>query len=254
MSTFMSNLNTMKEDALGPDYSYIDNIKNPESLGMGSSGDLGQITRNVSGLIGYTEVLVTGGGPAQTTPGGLGNKFFLKTGAQCTGTVNGVKESKDRYIYFNNIPNGVNIPGLNINIGGTSSGDGGLNGLIPGVMGGIEKTNPLKLFNAFTTGANPKCVAVNAPITQKREADGWVDVPPDTTETYWMTEGDAKELISRKGSNAAILESFINNNNNSKPRVDKGEIPDDILIQVYYTSLGLLGLYILMKVFEKKDN
>ena len=249
-NTFMGELNTMKEDALGPDYSYISNIKNPDALGMGSSGDLSQITRNVKGLIGYTEVLVTGGGPAQTTSGGLGNKFFLKSGAQCTGTVNGVEETKDRYIYFNNVPNGVNIPGLNLNIGGTSSGDGGLNGLVPGVMDSIEKINPLKLFNAFTTGANPKCVAVNAPITQKRVDSGWIN--SNSNETYWMTESDAKDLVASKGSNAKIIESFINNYN--KPKVDKGEMPDDILIQVYYTSLGLLGLYIFMKVFEKKDN
>ena len=30
-------------------------------------------------------------------------------------------------------------------------------------------------------------------------------------------------------------------------------MPDSLLIKVYYSALGLLGLYILLKMFERKE-
>ena len=59
----------VEEEILGPDYQYWKQIRTPKQLGMSSEGSIGAMSRDVAGLIDYTEVLVTGRGRASATGG-----------------------------------------------------------------------------------------------------------------------------------------------------------------------------------------
>jgi len=68
---------------LGPSYDYWKNIKQPGQMGMSPGFSLDTLSSNVSGLISYVEVLVSGTGAASKTGQPLGNKFFLRTKGKC---------------------------------------------------------------------------------------------------------------------------------------------------------------------------
>ena len=158
MSNFFSDVMTdmkgMEQNLLGPDYLYWKRILKPSDIGMSSDGNFGALTNNVNGLIDYVEVLVSGNA-GSTTGGPLGDKFFLKTGGQCTDVASGNKV--DRYIYIDNVPNG-NIPFISSGLGGTDFTE--FEGLIPGLLGDLGKLNPLNLFKSFMMGDNPDCMSV----------------------------------------------------------------------------------------------
>ena len=68
---------------LGPSYDYWKNIKQPGQMGMSPGFSLSALSNNVSGLLSYVEVLVSGSGEASKTGQPLGNKFFLRTKGKC---------------------------------------------------------------------------------------------------------------------------------------------------------------------------
>ena len=153
-SDVMTDMKGMEQNLLGPDYLYWKRILKPSDIGMSSDGNFGALTNNVTGLIDYVEVLVTGNA-GSTTGGALGDKFFLKTGGQCTDVASGNKV--DRYIYIDNVPNG-NIPFISSGLGGVDFTE--FEGLIPGLLGDLGKLNPLNLFKSFMMGDNPDCMSV----------------------------------------------------------------------------------------------
>lgn len=71
---------------LGPSYEYWKNVKQPSQMGMSPGFTLDTLSKNVTGLLSYVEILVTGGGNASKTRKPLGNKFFLKTKGKCRET------------------------------------------------------------------------------------------------------------------------------------------------------------------------
>jgi hypothetical protein len=150
----MTDMKGMEQNLLGPDYLYWKRILKPSDIGMSSDGNFGALTNNVNGLINYVEVLVSGNA-GSTTGGPLGDRFFLKTGGQCTDVASGQKV--DRYIYIDNVPNG-NIPFISSGLGGTDFTE--FEGLIPGLLGDLGKLNPLNLFKSFMMGDNPDCMSV----------------------------------------------------------------------------------------------
>ena len=77
------NAKKVENELLGPDYQYYKFINSPQAMGMSSNGSLSTLANDISGLIGYVEVLAVGGGKASKVNGPLGNKFFLTTGAKC---------------------------------------------------------------------------------------------------------------------------------------------------------------------------
>lgn len=141
------NSNNSDITLLGKDFNYAGKIKSPSELGVTAGATMKALTNDIAGLIEYTNVLVSGKGRA--IKGKLGNQYFLKTLAKCK--LNG--RDVDRYLYINNVPTG------NISFGGTSltGGKSSLKGLVPGMMEGIGKIDPLAMFNAFSEGT-PECI------------------------------------------------------------------------------------------------
>lgn len=194
MSNFFSDVMTdmkgVEQNLLGPDYLYWKRIIKPSDMGMSSDGNFGALTNNVNGLINYVEVLVSGKG-GSTTGGPLGDKFFLKTGGQCTDVASGQKV--DRYIYIDNVPNG-NIPFISSGLGGTDFTE--FEGLIPGLLGDLGKLNPLNLFKSFMMGDNPDCMSVTLETIVPVADDNLNDTGKDNvgTETQFVAVADVKNM------------------------------------------------------------
>tara|TARA_B110000261_G_C13066283_1_gene350285 strand:- start:681 stop:1388 length:708 start_codon:yes stop_codon:yes gene_type:complete len=234
----MDDVDQLQDDLLGPDYNYTKQIKSPGELGMSSQGTTTAISNNISGLIGYTQVLVTGSGNASKTGGPLGNKFFLETGAKCKDKATGEKVT--RSIYVSNVPDG-SIPFITQGLGGAKFS--AFRGLVPGTMSNLNKLNPLQIVQAFMAGTNPQCRAVTMPTIDTNNRLG--------KETRYVTDVDIKGLdpclfSSRRNpvTGNTCKEAF--------ETLDNSDMPDDTLIQLYYSALGLAGLYVLFKLYEKK--
>lgn len=219
--------NKLEEQLLGPPYHYYQRIKSPKQMGMKAKGSIGAITDNIEGLIAYVQVLVTGGGKAQKgNAKALGNKFFLKTGATCKDKATG--DTVSRSVYIDNVPDG-SIPFIT---GTTGIKMTSMRGLVPGTMSNLAKINPFELFQAFMMGSNPECKAVTLPVIDSKGKK--------SKETHYVALADIQNM----------KESFqgIENLENI---IDYSQIPDDKLIQLYYSALGILGLYILFRLFQK---
>jgi len=241
----LNDVNKLEEDLLGPDYKYFKQIYMPSQMGMSSEGSISTLVDDVAGLVNYVEVLVAGGGDASTVDGPLGNKFFLKTGAKCKDINSG--ESVTRSLYINNVPDG-SIPFISSGLGGVNFT--AMEGLVPGTLSNMARINPMKLFQAFMMGSNPDCQAITMQTIDVNNVSG--------TETAYVAKTDISSMSPcwfpnqvNPVSGAGCLEAFGNMNETNMNTIN-ASMPNSNLIKVYYSALGLLGLYILLKIFTKK--
>ena len=232
----LNDVGAVEEKLLGPDYPYYKYIKAPGDMGMTSEGSLSALGKDINGLVNYVELLVTGEGNASTTGGPLGSKFFLKTGAKCTNNGN----EEDRYIYINNVPVG-NIPLISSGMGQNFST---FKGLIPGTMSNLNALNPFTILQAFLSGgAEQEC----QPITMET-----IDTYNNkSTETHFVSLIDLKNMDpcvfpdkNNKFSGKSCKELFSTMNEKKKPKY-VFKIPNDVISQSYFVTLGVLGIYIL---------
>ena len=234
----------VEERLLGPTYPYYKNIKTPSEIGMSDKGSIQQMAKDIDGLIQYVELLVTGNSAASSTGQPLGNKFFLKTGAKCA-AIDSCTDSNDestcqkvdRYIYVDNVPEG-NIPFISSGLGVNFSE---FKGLIPGAMGNLNVLNPFAIMRAFLSGSNPPC----QPITMETITVDNVR----SSETHYVTLADITNMdpcIFPNGKNPVTgqncKETFQNN---------EFQMPDDPIAQLYFASLGVVGIFILYRLMEK---
>jgi len=225
----------VEQKLLGPSYPYYKNIKSPSEIGMSDKGTLSALGKDINGLIQYVEVLVSGNSKASATGGPLGNKFFLKTGAKC----NDIKtnQSVDRYVYINNVPEG-NIPFISQGLGTNFTE---FKGLIPGSMGNLNALNPFAIMQAFLSGSTPDCQELTMQT---------IDVNNNkSSETNYVTLVDIKNMDpcsfmdnQNPLTNQKCKETFSNYNN---------ELPNDLLTQIYFLSLSIIGIYLFYKIMEK---
>jgi len=239
----------VEERLLGPAYPYYKNIKTPSQLGMSDKGTIQQMTKDINGLINYVELLVTGKSKASTTGGPLGNKFFLQTGAKC-GAIDKCTDANDssscenvnRYIYVDNVPQG-NIPFISSGLGVNFSE---FKGLIPGAMGNLNVLNPFAIMRAFMSGSTPPCQEITMQT---------IDVNNNkSSETHYVTLVDVENMDPCTFPNnknpvtgAKCVETF-----KSDIATDAGHImSDDPIDQLYFASLGIIGIYILYNFMKK---
>jgi hypothetical protein len=237
----------VEERLLGPTYPYYKNIKMPSEIGMSDKGTIQQMSKDIDGLIQYVELLVTGKSKASATGGALGNKFFLKTGGKCAAIdsctdKNDIStcEKVDRYMYIDNVPAG-NIPFIS---GGMGVNFSEFKGLIPGAMGNLNVLNPFAILRSFLSGSNPPCQS----ITMQTISNDNIK----SSETHYVTLADITSMDPCSFPNKKnpvtgqkCKEAFQTSNTITT------QIPDDILVQIYFGSLGILGLFILYRLMEK---
>jgi hypothetical protein len=243
----LTDVKGVEERLLGPTYPYYKNIKAPSDIGMSDKGTIQQMAKNVEGLIEYVELLVTGDSKASATGKPLGNKFFLKTGGKCAAIDScsdpndaSTCEKVDRYIYVDNVPEG-NIPFISSGLGVNFSE---FKGLIPGAMGNLNVLNPFAILRAFLSGSNPPCQTITMQTITTDNVR--------SSETHYVTLADIKNMdpcIFPDKKNPATgqkcKETF---KTNGEPEI---LMPADPLAQLYFASLGVVGLFILYRIMEK---
>jgi hypothetical protein len=248
--------NAVQEKLLGPTYPYYKNVKMPSDIGMSSKGSISALTKDIDGLIAYVEVLVTGKSKASATGGPLGNKFFLKTGAKCKSdssnnttdesgdTTDGSNNEVDRYIYVNNVPDG-NIPFISAGLGTNFSE---FRGLVPGAMSDLNVLNPFAIMQAFMAGSTPPCQELTLETIDNDNNK--------STETHYVATTDIKNMNACSFSDGKnpVSDKSCKSAFTTYPGVyqDNGtSLPQDILVQIYFLGLSLIGIYIFMKLMEK---
>jgi hypothetical protein len=233
----------MSEKLLGEDYPYYKYIKSPGELGMSSKGTMDTLAKDVSGLIDYVQLLVAGNSKASATGKAMGNKYFLDTRSTCVDEVSG--ESKPRYIYIDNVPEG-NIPLLS---SGTGVNFSEFRGLMPGVMSNLNVLSPTGLMNAFTTGSNPKCkeITMQTIDTENNKSSG----------TYYVALADISimdpcSFSDKKNpvTGAKCREGF--QNSKVALRAAPYQQKEPPIVKFYYASVATLGVYILYRLMQKK--
>lgn len=234
----VNDLKATEEKVLGPQYSYVNQIKTPNQLGMSGRGNFNALSRNIKGLVSYTELLVTGNSNASKTGGPLGNKFFLKTGATCKDKRTG--DLVDRYIYVNNVPDG-SIPFIS---SGLDTNFKTFRGLVPGTLSNVSQINPLQILQSFMAGSQPECqpitmetISVNN--VKSRDTKHLTDLDIKNISPCWFL--DRRNPVTKKGCN----EMFSN--------MSDDDDSNDIINKFYFSTLGIFGLYILIKLFENKS-
>lgn len=244
----LNDANAVEKNLLGPTYPYYKNIQTPSQLGMSDNGTIKQMAQDVDGLIQYVELLVSGNSNASATGGPLGNKFFLKTGAKCAavGTCKDPKDpstctKQDRYIYINNVPEG-NIPFISSGMGVDFTE---FKGLIPGSMSNLNVLNPFAIMRAFLAGSTPMC----QPITMQT-----INSTNDrSSETQYVTLADISSMdpCSFPNKKNPVTGASCNETFTTMEPASVVNMPDDIVAQLYFASLGVLGLFILYRLMEK---
>jgi hypothetical protein len=236
----LSDAQGIQNKLLGPSYAYYKNIKTPSEIGMSDKGSMSALGKDISGLIDYVEILVSGKSKASATGGPLGNKFFLQTAAKCLDKQ--TNQQVDRYIYIDNVPNG-NIPFISDGLG-TNFAD--FKGLIPGTMSNLNVLNPFGILQSFLSGSNPECQEITMQT---------IDISNNiSSETHYVTVSDIKNIDScsfpnkqNPISNKKCKESFTKGVSEEATVV----LPEDPIAQIYFVGLAGLAIYILYRLMEK---
>jgi len=248
MSNFFQDIekdvDKVEEELLGPTYKYYEKVAAPSQIGMSSDATLGALVDDVSGLIEYVELLVSGTGSASLTGKPLGDKFFLKTGAQCKDTKSG--DIKTRYLYINNVPTG-DIPFVSSGLGMDFPM---FKGLIPSVIQDMDNMNPFGVFKGFLAGATPACQEITMPTTPSSTNNN------ATKQSEFVTVSDIQQLDPcdfslmnniNPATNKRCKEAFTTMTGENTKRTD-------YVYQIYILLVSFIGIYILYKLMYRKIN
>lgn len=220
-------------------------------------------------------------GPNATTGSPLGNAYIFNTGLKCKSNVDG--SLKDAVAYMNNVPLG-NIPLI------SSFGAGNiqqLRGLLPGIFENINGFNPMIIIDSLEISNNELCQkdletneAYSLPLTNIRpDGKDYIkgEAPVQFSKLYMfpsmvrtidpcLFRGDGVSVGSRKNpiTGETCRESFTNMNSNSNINSDniqnriqtnldnlKKISEDDWIVQLYYISVSVLIVFILIKILNK---
>jgi hypothetical protein len=225
---------------LGEDFNYITAFYNPRDCGggpcMGEDGN--KMGTNLTGTLNYGSALLfhepeSKIGGVQKTKGVLGNKYVINTGLECS---DGKGNKVEKHIGVNNIPSG-DFPFLN-----KLAGSGGIpKGLIPGLLSNVARLDPIKLLSALSPKTGDAALCKQKTITERRQRSDGSSF--DKRVQVHMTDGDYKEYI----------ESFENiySDGNEAPVNNYSTMPDDILMQIYLSTLTITGMYVVLKIMNK---
>jgi hypothetical protein len=205
---------------LGKPYNYANNIKTTGDLGISDKGNMETLAKDINGMFAYVNLLISEDATASKTGQALGDKFFMKTGGQCKTT--DTQKSVDRYIYVNNVPT-RSTPGL-----------------IGGIIQNVTKLNPFALMGAFMQSDTPKCMPITMETINADSNKG--------QETQYVALAEVRDMESSTfpgGNKPGVPEGFANYYDMNDPSV---KMPDDMIIQLYFVCLAIVGLYILYRL------
>lgn len=196
-------------------YPYHKFIKTPAEMGSSNAGTLSALGKDIGAMGAYVDVLTTGNSSAHVGGvKGLGNKYFMKTGATCDAP-NGKQQ---RYIFVNNIPDG-SIAGK---------------GLVPGAIENITYINPIKLFTAFSQGTS--CQQITMETRDIKNAT--------STESRYVLNDDISSY------NPCWFQNKKNPVTNETCR--EGMTMPNKSTRLYMVGVGIVGIYILHRLLHKR--
>jgi hypothetical protein len=257
------------ERMFGKNYDYTGHIKTPTEMGMSGDGNFTALADDIGGLLGYVDLLIGGQCSIGTCAskrlnnGGtygkpLGNQFFLDTVVKC----NDIKTGQDvtRSLYVNNIPDGQ-IP-LISNMSGVTFDD--FKGIMPGIMSNIAQIHPMQILMSFVSGSSPACQLVTMPTMNENDepardsryiTNSDISVMPAS----WFSGGvppkssyDLREPNAKKKETFRPMKAPEDNLKGTPLNIDYSKMPNDVVIRFYYSMLGLLGLYLLLRLTLRK--
>lgn len=210
-------------------YPYYKYIRKPDELGASPKGDLKSLGNNVSALIGYTGVLVTGSSNAQRVSP-LGDKYFMDTTSQCKSPEGLVQRS----VFISNIPEGK-IPLLSSAMGTNFSS---FRGLIPGMMENLGSIDPTAVVKAFTQDNSCQKVTM-----EERDVNNNTSM-----KTRYVLNGEIESL------NPCLFQNRRNPVTGAGCRegfeTAQLQVPNDPVFQIYMAGVGLLGAYLLFRAMS----
>lgn len=231
---------------LGPTYNYAKQIKAPGELGMSSDGNMGALSRDIAGLINYTEVLVSGKTRGQRPNHPLGNRFYLKTGGECKGPNGNIHT---RYLYVNNRPTG-SIPFIS-SMSGQNLPE--FRGLVPGTIENIGHLNPLAIFGGFMQGSTPKCRKINLPSDDGKT--GLYVADTDIANLDACLFG-GKNPVSGETKGGCASDGFQTMNKIMSGKEDSffpvKSLKNNPIANIYNLGFGTLMIYLLYHLMTKK--
>lgn len=201
-------------------YSYSQYIATPDSLGISDKGSTAVLGKDIDGLLAYTAVLTTGVGKGSTTGKPLGNKYFMTTSSKCKDTLTG--EDKDRYIYINNVPEGV--------LGG---------GLLPGLLGSVAKIDPMSIISAASeSSTTTDCKEITLETIDCNNGRSY--------ETHYVAVSDItkdglKDVPDKRKQGFQGMAEY-----------PPPKMPNDAMSQIYFAGLAGLGVIIFYKLMVNR--
>ena len=251
----------MPDNFLGKDFDYMNAFYKPlERGGPGMGTSSGHIFKNIKGTIAYGSALISheikGETKVQKNGGVLGNAYFLSTNVDCPKEHEDEDDTPIRHIYISNRPTGKidALDGLIPNPATIPQG------LLPGMMSNIVRTDPSGLLKAVlpSNEEDSKCHEVTLK-TYHQEENGEVNSDPNG-ETQYMTKYDICKVDASNfttGQKPAMCnETFSSMSQPIEEEIEEennySKMPDDQLVQLYLSSLTLLGLYLVLKFINKR--
>jgi hypothetical protein len=219
-------------------YSYPGHISQNAAA---AGAHVSDVKNNIGTAIGYKDILITGNSDLQLTPGSLGSRQFRKTSKLCK------LDSGEMVTQYNFDDNTVSCH--------TPDGNPTNCGLMAGLeQSGTKITSSLAgLLHVFDT--SPKdCTEVTIDVI-----NGCVRGPQKAfVETTVVADIDPCAFSSVEGARTnpvtqatCPIEGFTTKYSPANIPCC-ADMPKDPIIKIYYTSIGLLMLYIVMKMTLKK--
>ena len=250
---------------MGPSYNYVHHIASPTDMNLKVTGNMWDFGNDIAAIGDYIAVLIAGESRANNYPyRPLGDSFFLPTVATCTDVnADSSNNQVQRSIYVNNIPTG-NVPMLS-GIAGEDFRD--FRGLIPGIAQNLEDLNPIAFARQLFAGGSPDCQHVVLPTIDSSgeviDASGYIT-------NVDLSILDPCAITGAGGKWSNWTKDSLNPKVDCGDGIDKGECKcyqafqnmnptpniSDIfneknLTEIYVIILGILGLYLLLKILHK---
>lgn len=229
---------------LGESYNYAGNIYGTGDEEMSMSSDPNDVSNDIAGMIAYVDVLVSGDSKASKKrykgkPLPLGNKYFVKTLMKCKDI--DTKEEVDRKLYVNNVPTG-RIP---FTIGTKTN----MKGLVPGILGNVEKMAPFDALSEIFSSSVPPCKKVPLEVIDNSNN-------LNKTQTHHVSLDDLVDLYNKEehimsnnepSFSKTELQSWLKKAKHSSKKIERFTTMNTDL-KLYYSGVISLFCYILLRI------
>lgn len=230
--------NEENDTYLGEMLNYAGFIRPPTDPAMKftDGGKRKELAHNINGITAYVDLLISGDSKAskrvsedgENLP--LGGKYFMKTILKCKDVDSG--SEVNRYVYMNNVPTGR----LPFTVGTETS----YKGIVPGMMGNIEKMSPFEMVDELFSSAVPKCKKVSLEIVSNTSDSGKEKARHVSLDDL-QTLLDRNEHINSYTDEAAFTQNELNS---WKEGFQNPFAFDSHLTDMYFLTILLLSFYI----------